>query len=89
MDTYNKLGHLEDSLVSLNPLRLAGMSRLTLAKIEKARVRHAELLQQLRDLDKQHAAAENSHLQHHISQLIEHLRPQIQHAFDTIAPYRR
>ncbi|RVA14650.1 hypothetical protein EN932_04240 [Mesorhizobium sp. M7A.F.Ca.US.002.01.1.1] len=89
MNTSPKVGHLERSLVSLNPLRLAGMSRLMLAKIEKARIRHAELLEQLRDLEKQHAEAENSHLQHHFSQLIEHLRPQLQHAFDTIGPYIR
>ncbi|MER9843497.1 hypothetical protein NKJ59_19910 [Mesorhizobium australicum] len=85
--TERNLDHLKSHLVSLDPTRLVGITRLARNKIEAARVRHAELLEQLRALEKDHAAADNPHLQHHFLQYIEVLRPQIKHAFDTISPY--
>lgn len=87
MDPYHKNAHLEGMMVSLNPVSLLGLSRLMLRQVEAARVRHAELLIQLRGLEAEYKDAENSHFQHHISQQIEHLQPQVQRAFDVIVPY--
>ncbi|RUU19456.1 hypothetical protein EOD10_07995 [Mesorhizobium sp. M7A.T.Ca.TU.009.01.3.2] len=81
------LDHLKSRLVSLDPARLAGTTRLMRNKIVSARIRHAELIEQLHTLEKQYAEADNPHLQHHFMQYIEVLRPQIKHAFETISPY--
>jgi hypothetical protein len=87
MDTSRKAGHLEHRMVSLDPVRLTGISRLMRNKIEMARIRHAELLGQLHGLESEHRNADNPHLQHFFMQIMETLRPQIKHAFDTISPY--
>lgn len=86
-DNDRNLDHLKSHLVSLDPSRLAGTTRLMRNKVEAAQVRHAELRQQLDALERDLKAADNRHLQHHFKQHIEVLLPQIRHAFDTIRPY--
>lgn len=89
MQSYPAPDHLQPFLVTLDALALERADSLVKMKVRAARLRHAELHEQLRRLESEAEEADNRHVQDHIMKRMELLRPQIRAAYAEILPYTR
>ena len=89
MQTFPAPDHLQPFLVTLDALALERAGSLIKMKVTAARLRHAELREELRRLESEAEEVDNRHAQEHFLKRIEHLRPQIRAAYAEILPYAR
>lgn len=89
MQSFPAPDHLQPFLVTLDALALERAGSLVKMKVAAARLRHAELQDELRRLESEVEDVDNRHLEEHILKCIENLRPRIRAAYAEIFPYTR
>ena len=89
MDLSGNQDHLAPYWTSLRTDLLEKAGALIKMKVEAAQTQHADLLSQYRRLEEEATAADNLHSKEYFENLMRHMKPRIQHAYDTILPYIR
>lgn len=83
------LDHLSPHWTTLRTDLLEKAGSLIKMKVEAAQLQHAELLREYTRLQEEAESADNRHSKEYFDNMIQHLKPRIQLAYDTITPYIR